>query len=203
MRFKQVVFDIGNVLFGYDPKKIIEALVPSSPFKAFYLNELFLSDRWQRLDRGDITCHEVVKELAALSDNADQVSQEVRLLIDYFVDHLDLIPEIQTLFETLSKQYPIYILSNFQDKPFDRLEILYPFLKLATGKIVSAKVGCKKPEPRIYDLLLSTFQLNPSETLFIDDLEDNIAAAEKKGIVGIPFKSPQQTITDVEKILTT
>ncbi|MBQ2392554.1 MAG: HAD-IA family hydrolase, partial [Alistipes sp.] len=55
------------------------------------------------------------------------------------------------------------------------------------GEVVSCEEGVCKPEREIYQLLLSRYGLNPSETLFIDDRQENIEAAEREGIVGFHF----------------
>ena len=54
-----------------------------------------------------------------------------------------------------------------------------------------------KPEAAIYQLLLNRFSIAPKETVFIDDLPDNIAAAKKEGMNGIVFKSPDQLKSDL------
>ena len=50
------------------------------------------------------------------------------------------------------------------------------------GGIVSAYHQCVKPEEKIYRLLLDKYDLKPEETLFIDDIAENIEAAGKIGI---------------------
>jgi FMN phosphatase YigB (HAD superfamily) len=175
--------------------------VPHSPLQTFYLEELFLSELWQKLDRGDLTTEDAVFALSQRTDNPSETSKDIRLLIDYFVDHLDVMHHSHALFNAVSQHYPIYILSNFQDKPFDRLLTLYPFLNQAQDCVVSAKVKVKKPEPRIYEILLGRNSLEPSDTIFIDDLAENIAAATQYGIQGIHFTSPQQAQTELEHFL--
>lgn len=63
----------------------------------------------------------------------------------------------------------------------------------SSGRVVSAEVHCVKPEPKIYELLLEKYHLQPEETVFIDDLEDNLEAARKLGIQTIHF-------TDVDSV---
>ena len=66
--------------------------------------------------------------------------------------------------------------------------------------VVSGKVKMMKPEPAIYDYLLNTHSLNPKETIFIDDLEENILAAKLKGIHGIVFKTPLELLETLESL---
>lgn len=187
-----VVFDVGNVLFGYNPSAIVDRILGPTPFKDDFLNHLFLSPAWQAMDRGDLTVEQLVASLrndAAISSDA---LQSIPVLVAEFTDHLDPIHDMIALFGEVSDRMPTYILSNFQDRPFDRLESTHSFFAKAAGKVVSAKVNMMKPEPDIYRYLLDTFSLDPGRTIFIDDLEDNIKAAEAFGITGILYRSPQQ-----------
>ena len=55
------------------------------------------------------------------------------------------------------------------------------------GDVVSCEVGIVKPMPEIYDLLLERFDLDPTETIFIDDRKENVDAAAAKGIATFHF----------------
>ncbi len=191
-KIKNIVFDIGNVLFAYNPGKIIDTLIPNTQRKEFYLNALFLSPLWTKLDRGDLTPQEAIDFLSHEVDHHPIAIRDLNLLLDHFAYHLDLIFETQDLFLELSETFPLYILSNFQDEPFDKLVSRNSFLRKAKGAVVSGKVQCMKPEPEIYAHLLHSYALNPKETLFIDDLEANIEACRAVGMKGIVFQSPSQ-----------
>ncbi|WP_332420411.1 HAD-IA family hydrolase [Vibrio metschnikovii] len=58
--------------------------------------------------------------------------------------------------------------------------------------IVSAEVGLLKPQREIYLSLLSQYDLNAAETIFIDDMLYNVQGAESVGIKGIQFESAFQ-----------
>ena len=53
--------------------------------------------------------------------------------------------------------------------------------------VVSGEERVKKPDRRIFEILLERYELDPGETLFIDDREDNLRAAAALGIDGIHF----------------
>lgn len=77
--------------------------------------------------------------------------------------------------------YAVFILSNIVDRTLSYLvdqEIVTSF----DGGIYSCKVGAMKPDPYIYYLLLSQYQLDPKATVFFDDKYDNCVAAERLGI---------------------
>jgi putative hydrolase of the HAD superfamily len=198
MNIKNIVFDVGQVLFEYNPGKIIDTLVPNCQDKESYLETLFFDRFWQDMDRGRFSDSEAKSILEKKSCNDQKKCNELNLIFDRWPYHLDTIPEIKDLFCSLSKSYNVLILSNFQDKPFDKLLEAHPFLKLANGMVVSGKVKYVKPEPEIYTLMLDNHNIKAEETIFIDDREANIVAANKLGINGILFTSPQELMTDLK-----
>ncbi len=65
----------------------------------------------------------------------------------------------------------------------------------------SAFVGCRKPEPRIYELTLERVGVPAGSCLFIDDLEVNCEGAEAAGMSAVHFRDNEQTIGEVRAAL--
>jgi len=184
-----IVFDIGNVLYAYDPLALIRKILGPTVYQDLFLEHLFHAPLWQQLDRGDVTEKEAITQLAGICSDA-AFTEGAEQLLFHFPLHLDPIAESHALLRELSLHYPVYLLTNFQSEPYQRLFAASPVLPLAQGAIVSADERCMKPEPSIYALLLERFSLNPEETLFIDDMPDNIAAARSHGIHAVHFTAP-------------
>ena len=91
-------------------------------------------------------------------------------------------------FYNLNKSIP-FICCQIFAVPFSKLREIHPFLYQADGAIISAHHQLMKPEPAIYTKLIQKYQLNPENSVFIDDLPDNINAAIDLGMKGIVFKS--------------
>ena len=178
---------------------LLHACYQNPKKKEFYLNELFLSDIWQLLDRGDITENKAIERLKKQFKLNKKDETDIRLLINEFPDFL--IPNKNTieLFNSLTKKYPVYILSNFQSKPYQRLLEQQPFMKQAKGIVLSNDVMMKKPELGIYDFLVTKYRLIPNECLFIDDLKENLASAKKILINGIHYTSSYQLKKELNK----
>lgn len=184
-----IVFDIGNVLYAYDPSALIHKILGATPYEAQFLEHLFHAPLWQSLDRGDLSESEALEQLKAVCSEPAFLSGCRQLLTD-FSCHLDPIPETHQVLVDLAAHYPVYLLTNFQSEPYKRLFKASPVLPLSKGAIVSADEICMKPEPQIYDLLLGRFALRPEETLFIDDMPANVDAARNKGIHAVHFTDP-------------
>jgi putative hydrolase of the HAD superfamily len=65
----------------------------------------------------------------------------------------------------------------------------------------SAFVGCRKPDPEIYDILLERLAVPTDACLFVDDVEVNIEAAQALGMTAVHFRSSEQAIAEVEAAL--
>lgn len=89
-----------------------------------------------------------------------------------------------------AKGHKIYGLSNWDKESFALLQVKYPeFFELFDGIVISAEAGANKPHATIYQALLERYNLNPEQCWFIDDQEENIAAAQKLGINAVIHKS--------------
>ena len=97
-----------------------------------------------------------------------------------------------------SSKCEILIFSNFSEQAFKKVQEKYP--NLFTGIkdeniIVSGKVGHAKPDPEMYQILLnrlSDLGIEPDQTYFIDDQEENTESATLLGIKGIHCKDPSK-----------
>jgi len=67
--------------------------------------------------------------------------------------------------------------------------------------VISGEVGMRKPEPEIFQHAAATLGLEPSECLFIDDIEANVAAAGACGMTGVQHSDPASTAAALERIL--
>jgi len=66
---------------------------------------------------------------------------------------------------------------------------------------ISAEVGVAKPDARIYRHALDKLGVRAEESVFVDDVEKNIAACEALGMHGVLFRSPEQALADVKRLL--
>ncbi len=196
---KNVVFDIGRVLFDYQPEDVVAALLPNRQDQSFFVDYFHNALIWQKLDAGDVTPEEAARCVSALHE--DDVYSDVIEIIENFHLYLPPIEPIVDLYQSLLETHQVYLLTNFQDEPFDRLCSAYPFLEKAAGCVVSAREKCMKPDPKIYRILLEQYALIPEETLFIDDKSENIDTAVALGIHGVVHRSCEETIEEISSIL--
>lgn len=78
----------------------------------------------------------------------------------------------------------------------------FDFTDLIDGKVVSGFEKLVKPQPEIYELLLSRYKLKPQECVFLDDRIANVEAARKMGIESIHVSGTQEeAIEDLNELL--
>jgi len=94
---------------------------------------------------------------------------------------------------------PLYALSNWSAETFPFALKRFEFLKWFKGIMLSGEVGLVKPDPKIYDLFLKTFAINPASAVYIDDLEPNVEGAAAFGMHGILFTDPAALRTDLRR----
>lgn len=78
-------------------------------------------------------------------------------------------------------------LTNFTVRGVREMHGKYPWLNLLGGTVISAQEGVAKPDPRIYDIAIGRFHLDPAQTLFVDDDVCNVLAA-RRGPAGRAFR---------------
>lgn len=186
MVIKNVVFDIGNVLLRWEPEKIYAALFQRNDFQKHPLSSIVGGELWLDLDRGLFDMEEgIVKASAGNESCRDDIERFFREAPYYFYP----IPENVAYAAKLKKAgYSIYLLSNFHKYGFTILKKRFPFFNSFDGGVISWEVKINKPDRRIYEMLLNKYKLKPAETLFIDDMAENVSVAEDLGIKGIHFK---------------
>ncbi len=97
---------------------------------------------------------------------------------------------VEILAELRARRTPLYCLSNFSAETFPPAFERFDFLRWFLGVVISGEVGVIKPDPRIYEILLGRFAIDPHRAVYIDDVAANVEAAQRFGIHGIHFTTP-------------
>jgi putative hydrolase of the HAD superfamily len=203
-----LVFDFGAVLFAWQPGVLIKTHFPehaATPEKTAELAQaVFGHADWHNFDRGVLSAESVSQRTAARLGLHEPALQA---LIDGIAEHLHPMHDSVALLAELHgvrQQQPalrLYFLSNMPT-PYARvLERKHAFIDWFDGGIFSGDVQHIKPEAEIYALLESRYALEPSHTLFIDDLAANVACAEARGWHGIRFESAAQLREELRHLL--
>jgi len=196
---KNVVFDLGNVLLSFVPSEYLDKKNYPENIKTKILSEIFNSEEWQMLDRGEITSDEVID---IISSRSTLKREEIAHIFNLRTDILyPLDNNIKFLPLLKKKGYKLYFLSNFPMDIFEEVTSGYYFFKYFDGGVISAHAKFSKPDSRIYKILIEKYSLIPEECLFIDDLEINVKAAKTAGMIGITTFGSLDISKEIEKAL--
>lgn len=191
---KNIVFDLGGVVFHRDPEKVRPELIEFFSFIAASKMPRF----WVEYDRGTLSYDEVLDELSREKNCSRDVAERY---LREALDRQEVIPQTAALIRELKwAGYRLYVLSNMSREFIDFLrktEIYRAF----DGEVVSCEERVVKPEDRIYEILLQRYGLKPEETLFIDDRRGNLEAAARFGIATFHFGEPAQSCERLRRLL--
>jgi len=193
-----IVFDLGNVLIDWDPRHLYRKLLGNETEVEWFLENV-CNDEWNiKHDRGQ----SFDKGISELSKLFPQYTDLIKNWFDRWEEMLGgpIENTVELLAELKKLGFPLYILSNWSAETYPKAEAIYEFLKWFDGKIISGEVGKIKPDPEIFHILIDTYNLNPENSVFIDDKLINIEAANLIGFQGIHFKNAESLRNDLRKV---
>lgn len=195
--YKNIIFDIGNVLLSFDPKEYLREKIGDQKLEDIY-KAIFESEEWVMLDRGTITEEEAVRNIIQRNN---LYSTEIELA---FTDWYGLLKPIEETVEILknlkNNNYKVFYLSNFHDLAFKEVNKRNSFFKVFDGGVVSYEEKLIKPEEAIYNLILDKYNLIAEESIFIDDTRVNIEGAEKLNIKTLLFETSEKLKKDLKQL---
>ena len=195
---KNYVFDIGRVLLEYEPLKYLNSLYDEGKARILFEN-IFLSKEWVDLDLGIISKDEAI---ILMSSKVKDMDEEISFVLDSWYKSMIPIESTVKIKEKIKEEGKrIYILSNMNEVVFENLREMNGFLKDVDGFVVSGYENIVKPDEKIYNILTRRYNLNPYESLFIDDTKENVDAAIKLGYKAVVYNGEDKLKKDIKKYL--
>jgi 2-haloacid dehalogenase len=177
-RPQAVIFDIGNVLVGWQPEAFYDRVIGESRRRALFA-EVDLHCMNEEIDRGAL----FRETIYGWADRHPRWAREIRWWYDRWIELAS--PRIEgsiALLRTLrGKGIPVFALTNFGRYSYEDALPKLDFLTEFDRRYVSGVMGVTKPDPRIYQMVEADCGLLPEQLLFTDDRADNIAAAARRG----------------------
>jgi putative hydrolase of the HAD superfamily len=185
-----IVFDLGGVVFDWRPEKIIRSVFADPKTQSLVKEHIFEHDDWVELDRGTISFDQAVVRGASRTglcrETIEKLLNEVPSSLTPLHETIDLIRSIK------DSDNRFFVLSNMHIASISYLEENHDIWDMFDGIVISSRIQKVKPEIGIYEYLLGKYELTPSETVFIDDMSENLAAARSTGIQTIQFVDASQ-----------
>lgn len=196
---KNVIFDIGNVLVSFGWREYLSGLGYSPEMVERVGRATVESEYWKEYDRGTWSDDTILEKFI---QNDREIEEYIRQACDNFegmcIREEFAIPWIQ---EIKGKGRKVYVLSNFSRKAHIECSKALDFMEYIDGGIMSYQDQLIKPDAAIYQLILNRYHMRPEETVFLDDIKENIEAAQKEGMHVIHVKNHEQAYKDLNSLL--
>ena len=181
---ENVIFDVGNVLMGYDWEEYLKSYnFPEEKYQKI-ADATFRNPIWEEQDRA---LHEESWYVDKFVESAPEYEADIREVVRRDPECMHLYDYAETWVKYLKNQ-------------LDRTKKDMPFLKYMDGVVFSCDVQQIKPEVDIYETLLKRYDLKPEKSVFMDDRAINCEGARKAGIRTIQFENLKQAAKELEKL---
>jgi len=201
---KNIIFDYGNVIFSIDFLKAQQAWNQLGINNAAeFFGHKQQDEIFDKFDRGEVSADEFRDYIRQKSGNPALTDEQINAGWNSML--LGVEPGNHELLLGLRERYRTFLLSNINAIHYDHI---MNYLKADFGfdgndhlfekAYYSHLTGKRKPEPAIFEMVLNDNNLNPAETLFIDDSPQHLEGASKLGIQTFLLTRPD-TIKDFFK----
>jgi 2-haloacid dehalogenase len=198
--FDTIIFDLGAVLIDWNPRYLYKDIFRTDETIEFFLANICTSE-WNVMQDAGRSFKEGTD---LLIKKHPEYSSEIFAFYNEWEKMLGgPIHEMVAIFKTLKDEgkYRLLALTNWSEESFPIALESYEFLKWFDGILVSGAEKMKKPDPRIYNLLIERYQVDASKAIFIDDNLSNIDAARKMGITSIHYQKHEEFLVEFKSLI--
>ena len=194
---KNLIFDFGGVIIDINTRRVGQSFIKLGIENLEEVNELAISKGlYLDLEKGLITPAEFrdgLRQVSGLDLTDEQIDDAWNSMI------IDLPKHRFELLKQIKNNYNVYLLSNTN-------EIHYQYFNQYLSKnlgvnslddfftqcFYSHQMKLRKPDHEIFIRMLEDGKINPSESLYIDDLPENVQAARELGIHSITHRPDEE-----------
>ncbi|MBT4109404.1 MAG: HAD-IA family hydrolase [Pelagibacterales bacterium] len=208
MKIKTIIFDFGGVITN-SPIEGFKNLEKTHGYSKGLITGINMNNpdnnAWARSERGEIEIDTFLSqfEQEALEIGHDINADEILIQL-YGSPRPIMIKKIISL--SKSNKYKLICLTNVlkgikKFMPKEREEVVNNIMSYFDKIYESYKIGMRKPEARIYEYIIKDLEINPKETIFLDDLGMNLKTARQLGINTIKVVDPIEAIKTLDQFI--
>jgi putative hydrolase of the HAD superfamily len=202
--FRAVIFDLGGVVFpspfeAFDEYDTRAGLEPGSVRALIRTSSE--TGAWAALERGELTIDEFATALEAEAETAGFVL-DARVLMQTVSGGFGARPAMLHAIECIRAHGLCtaaltnnWVANDGRASPNGAAALAFDVV------VESAVEGLRKPDPRIYELVLERLDVGASETVFLDDLGINLKPARALGMTTIKVTDPDLALAELEQTL--
>lgn len=186
MAVEAVVFDVGNVLFRWDPEAFLDRQVADEAARLRFIRDVDLWAWHHALDGGRAFAAAAVELSRAFPQHSHLIAAWGERFCETIPGEM---PGVGPIVDALhAKGVPLFAITNFSADfwaPFRARE--EAFFSRFRDVVVSGEEKMTKPDPAIYRRALARFGLEPGQALFVDDRAENVEGALAVGMAAHAF----------------
>jgi len=190
-----VVFDLGGVLVDWDPRYLYRQLLPDETAVEKFLAEVCTPEWNAAQDAGRPWAEAVAVASARFPDQAELIAAYDQRWAETLGGEIE--GSVEALRDLRERGVRLYALTNWSAEKFDLTFPRFEWLSWFDGIVVSGHELIVKPDPRIFAILLERYGLDPSSTVYVDDVEANVETARALGMVSLLFTGPVRLRNDL------
>ena len=198
-----VIFDIGGVVQD-SPLHVIASYERELGLEANAINRVVVATgergAWARLERGELTIQAFSAPFEA-DCRAQGLAVDAQHLMARIAEAGVPRPRmLEAIRRIRASGRKVAALTNnwVTDTPGRGSRPLDPHFDVF---VESAKVGLRKPDPRIYALVCEKLGVPPARVAFLDDIGRNLKAARELGMATIKVEDPDQALRELGTLL--
>jgi 2-haloacid dehalogenase/putative hydrolase of the HAD superfamily len=198
MKQETVVFDLGGVVFNWQPlqlmREVFPARVSDDQGAAQLLADVFQSHNtdgdWAQWDLGLVKPHDLAERIA---QRLSMGPHDIMALIDALAPHMRVKQDTVALIHDLKTAgHRLVYLSNMPEELAQWIERDHPFGDWFEDGVFSARVQHAKPDDGIYHCAVDRLSLHGQAPVFVDDMPRNVATAQRLGWRPVQFDTAAQ-----------
>ena len=193
------LFDLGGVFFDWDPKYFFTKIISDKDEMDFFLTKV-CNDEWNLAQDSGRSIEDGEKDIIK------KFPEYEYLIRQYYPNHRKMIKgtfksSVDILIKLKQNNYECFVLSNWSSETFIDIPKEFKFMNNFDGLLISGEDKLVKPDPKIYLLAIDRFNLDPQNTVFIDDKLVNINAAKKLGFKTIHLTNPNIIESEINNFI--
>lgn len=200
MQIENIIFDLGGVLIDWNPRRLYEKIFRSDHAIDFFLNNITTSDWNEQQDGGRPISEANELLITAFPEYENEILAFYgRWETEMLGGAIAGMEEVLAYFIRAEEFKKVVALTNWSAETFPIAKQKFGFLQWFDGILVSGAEKLKKPDTKIYTLLLERFELKSRSCLFIDDNLRNVEAARNVGINAVHFQGKDALLSELTK----
>ena len=188
-----IIFDLGGVLIDWNPLYVFNDLIPDEERRQYFFDNVCTMHWNEQQDAGTPIAQATEERIALFPEWENEIRAYYGRWVEMLGDaNHGTVEILKSLID--SPDYRVYALTNWSAETFPVAKSMerFHFLHWFEGVLVSGEESLLKPQPEIYEAILSRYDIDRSKAVFIDDNYKNVVGSEAVGLKAIHFQTPEQ-----------